>query len=277
MLERPGLALLGAAVLSFATSHALAQFPPVTDPTKDETKCQSSTGKALSGAVNALAKCATKCFRSQRKLEGPYDDCFSPYSGEILICVNDPLRGPEAKAAAAIVRACMNLGGRDRCPECYGETTCNTGEPMAGNATTLAEMTGESIYCTEFGGGTPSPFVAKCEDGVTKRLVKWVATINKCYDKCVKSERAGAIPPGSCDPPGNTYPPLQACLDKGRTKSSAGIHKVCFGPLAVAPSCYDGSPARPNTAEGWTDLGEGIVNTQVPLIACGSPSGAFLE
>ena len=35
-----GLAMILAAGMSFAAERALAQFPPITDPTKDEAKCE---------------------------------------------------------------------------------------------------------------------------------------------------------------------------------------------------------------------------------------------
>jgi len=277
MLEKTGLAMFGAAALAFAASHALAQFPPVTDPTKDEAKCQSSTGKALGGEVGGISKCTSKCFKTQRKVSGPYTDCFAPYGGATATCVDDPVKGPEAKAAGAIVKACMDAPGKDRCPECYGAATCNTGQPFASNTETLAGLTGQNVYCTEFGGGTPSKEVAKCEDTVSKSLIKWVGSINKCYDKCAKSELAGKIAPGSCDPPGTGDPTLQACLAKAESKTAAGIDKGCFTAPAVAPACYDGSPTRPNSGAGWANLVENIVNSQIPLVACGSPSGAFVQ
>jgi hypothetical protein len=268
--------MLGAAAVSLVASHALAQFPPVTDPTKDEAKCQSSTGKALTGEVGGISKCTGKCFKTQRKVMGPYTECFTPYGGTTALCVNDTVKGPEAKAAAAIVKACMDAPPKDKCPECYAASNCNTGQPFAGNTEALAGATGQNVYCTEFGGNTPTKEEAKCEDSVSKNLVKFVGSINKCYDKCAKSELAGKIAPGSCDPPGTGDPTLDACLDKARQKTADGIDKSCFTAPAVAPACYDGTLTRPDSGAGWASLTETIVNGQIPLIACGSPSGAFL-
>jgi hypothetical protein len=95
--------MVGAAAMSLFASRALAQFPPVTDPSKDEAKCQSGAGKALTGESGGISKCASKCFEAQRKLGGPYTDCFHPYGGTTATCINDPVKGPEAKAAAAVL------------------------------------------------------------------------------------------------------------------------------------------------------------------------------
>ena len=54
--------MVGAAAMSLFASRALAQFPPVTDPSKDEAKCQSGAGKALTGESGGISKCASKCF-----------------------------------------------------------------------------------------------------------------------------------------------------------------------------------------------------------------------
>jgi hypothetical protein len=58
---------------------------------------------------------------------------------------------------------------------------------------------------------------------------------------------------------------------------SVPLHKLCFTAPATPPACYDGSPSRPNSGAGWTDLVEDVVDGQIPTIACGSPSAAFLD
>jgi putative hemolysin len=274
MLGKIGLALLGAAAVATATAPAFAQFPPVTDPTSNEVRCQSTTAKVLTKEVGAIAKCAAKCFRGQRKLGGPYTDCIWPYGGSTAICINDPIKGPEAKAAAAIIKACAA-----DCPECYADNTpntCETGQPLVATAADLTIATGANVYCVEEGGGTPSAVEAKCEDAVAKNLTKWVAAINKCYDKCAKAEVAGRIAPDSCNPPNPADDRLVDCLDSARSKTIGGINGACFLPPGVAPSCYDGG-MRPTSGFGWTSLVESIVNEQIPQVACGSPSGAFLQ
>jgi hypothetical protein len=271
---------VSAAGLCLMVGSALAQFPPITDPSKDEVKCESSTGKALTKQVGSSSKCVSKCIATARKATpgpGQYDECFAPYSGVTLTCLTDPLKGPPAKAVASIAKACTDAPGKDKCPECYGAATCTTGQPFVNTTTALTSAQGPSVYCTEDSGATPSKEVAKCEDGLSKTLVKWVGSISKCYDKCNQNMVKGKIAFGSCDAPTPSDIPTEDCVTKARVKTVAGLDKACFVSPAVAPSCYDGTALRPNTAAGWTSLVEGIVEAQVPGIACGSPSGAFLD
>jgi hypothetical protein len=259
-----------AAGLCLAASSALAQPAGVT---KDEVKCESGTGKALSKFVGKKSKCASKCFSTQRKTMGPYTGCFAPYADPATdACIHDPVKGVEQKARDAIVKACTA-----DCPECYSASNCSTGEPFVTNTENLVDLQGPNVYCVENGGGTPSKTDAKCEDGTAKALAKFVASKGKCYDKCNQNVFKAKIPEGSCTPGSPSDPATQECLTKAETKSAATIDKVCFIPPATAPSCYDGSAFRPNSGTGWTMLVEGVVDTQIPLIACGSPSGAFLD
>jgi hypothetical protein len=271
------LTVIVAAGMSLAAERALAQFPPITDPTKGEAKCETSAGKALTKQVGSLGKCASKCIATARKTMGPYGGCFSPYADPATnTCINDPLKGANAKAAASIVKACTDAPGKDNCPECYGAAKCTSGQPFVSTTATLTGLQGPNVYCTENGGGTPSKEAGKCEDGLSKTLAKFVGSLSKCYQKCNQNMLKGVIAPGSCDPPASD-PATATCLSTARTKSNAAIDKACFVAPAQAPSCYDGSASRPNTATGWTTLVETIVNGQTPQIACGSPSGAFVE
>src|SRR5690348_683008 len=92
-----------AAGICLAASSVLAQPAGVT---KDEVKCESGTGKALSKFVGAKGKCATKCFQTARKTSGPYTGCFAPYSDPTTnTCIMDPVKGAEQKARNSIVKA----------------------------------------------------------------------------------------------------------------------------------------------------------------------------
>ena len=272
------LAVIVAAGMSLAAERALAQFPPITDPTKGEAKCETSTGKALTKQVGSIGKCASKCIVTARKTMGPYGGCFSPYSDPATnSCITDSLKGANAKAAASIIKACTDAPGKDNCPECYGASKCTTGQPFVSTTATLTGLQGPNVYCIENGGGTPTKEEGKCEDGVSKTLAKFVGSISKCYQKCNQNMLKGALAPGSCDPPTPADAATGTCLQLARTKAQAALDKACFTAPAVAPACYDGSGGRPNTAAGWTSLVETIVNGQTPTIACGSPSGAFVE
>jgi hypothetical protein len=266
-------------VAAAAASVCLAATPVLAQSgvTKDEVKCESGTGKALTKFVGSKSKCVSKCFVAARKTTGPYTPCFAPYSDSATVtCISAPLKGAEDKARSAIVKACTK-----DCPECYAASTCATGEPNVSNTETLLDVQGPSVYCTENGGNTPTKEEAKCEDGNVKALTKLVGALAKCYDKCNQNVFKGKIPEGSCVPgngsPNPTDVPTRECLAKGVGKAVDSINKACFIPPAVAPSCYDGTPLRPNTGLGWANLVKAITDAQTVGIACGSPSGAFLN
>jgi hypothetical protein len=254
----------------FAASTVLAQPAGVT---KDEVKCESGTGKALSKFVGSKSKCTSKCFAAARKTQGPYTGCFAPYADQATnTCITDSVKGAEAKARASIVKACTK-----DCPECYSASNCSTGDPFVATTETLVDLQGPNVYCLEQNNQTPSKTEAKCEDGLSKALAKFVSSKSKCYDKCNQNVFKGKIAEGSCDPPTPADQLTVACIQKAETKNTQLVDKVCFTPPATPPACYDGTPARPNSGAGWTNLVEGIVDGQIPTIACGSPSAAFLD
>ncbi len=250
-------------------ASAAAPLPP--GVTSDEVKCESGTGKALSKFVGSKSSCAQKCLAAARKTSGPYTDCFAPYGGATATCILDPAKGAEAKAKAAIVKACTT-----DCPECYAASNCSTGNPFVSTTESLLDLQGPSVYCTENGAGTPSKTEAKCEDSTGKSLGKFVAAKSKCYDKCNQSMVKAKIPTGSCNPPIPSDAATATCITTAESKTAAAIDKAC-STAGANPACYDGSLLRPNTGAGWVALVESIVDGQVPQIACGSPSGAFLE
>lgn len=263
----------GAAGLLLVAASAMAQPSGVT---KDEVKCESGTGKALAKFVSLKGKCVTKCLSTARKTSGPYAGCFPPFADpNVNTCILDPLKGAEAKARASITKACAV-----DCPECYAASNCSTGEPFVGNTENLVDAQGPSVYCLENGGNTPTKEQAKCEDTVAKELGKFVGKKSKCYDKCNQNVFKAKIPEGSCDPPNPSDAATLACvkdpLKGAEAKAAAKIDKACTVAGALPP-CYDGSAFRPNTGQGWVNLVEGVVDSQIPIIACGSPSAAFLD
>jgi hypothetical protein len=168
-------------------------------------------------------------------------------------------------------------GVHEDCPECYAASVCATGEPFVSNTEQLVDLQGPGVHCVENGGGTPTKEEAKCEDGNSKALAKFVASKSKCYGKCNQNVFKVKIPEGSCNPPSPSNPLTQTCISKAESKALQTIDKVCFIRPAVAPACYDGTLTRPNSGAGWVALVESVVDSQIPTIACGSPSGAFLE
>ena len=271
MLGRFGIVVAAAGSLCLIASSVPAQFPPVTDPNKDEAKCESNAGKTLGKFTGQKAKCISKCIKTGRKTSGPYTGCFGPGFSDPATnaCIKDPLKGAEAKAAASIVKKCPD------CPECYDPNVCtdsSSTNPFVSNTESLIDPFGNLVFCTEAAGMTPTKDEGKCEDSVAKALAKFVASKTKCYDKCTKNELKGKIAPGSCMPPSPSDPATNACifdpLKGAEAKTAAAIDKKCV----VTPACYGGQ-----TGMGWVTLVENIQDTQVPIIACGSPSGAFVQ
>jgi hypothetical protein len=253
------IALAVSATLQLATL-ASAQL------TKDEFKCESLTGGTLAKFVGAKGKCVQKCLTRARKTGGPYTGCFAPFTDPATnICVNDPVKGAEAKARGGIVKACTK-----DCPECYAPTVCSTGEPFVGNTEVQLDGFAPLVYCRENGGGTPSEAEAKCEDTVSKTLAKFVASKTKCYAKCNAAAFAGKIPQVSCWPPVSD-PATLGCIHTAEGKALALIDKFC---VLAGPACY--VPATDSGAK-WVTLAELAVDQQTSVVACGFPSGAFVD
>jgi hypothetical protein len=279
MLGRFGTAVIAAAGFCLMANQVLAQFPPATDPSKGEQKCESSVGKTLSKFVSSKAKCVSKCIGTGRKTSGPYAGCFPPYSDPTTgACVNDPTKGAEAKARASIVKSCQDQPGKDNCPECYAPSNCTTGNPFVSNTETQVDPFVILIYCTEANTNTPTKDQAKCEDGVSKALTKFVGSKTKCYDKCNQNMNKGKIAPGSCNPPNPADPATFACVKdpvKGaEAKAAAAIDKVCANVPGATPSCYGTSLDQ---GSEWVNLTETQIDNTTPMVACGSPSGAFVD
>jgi hypothetical protein len=269
---------VGAASLCLVAGSALAQFPPITDPTKDEAKCETSVGSTLAKFVGSKTKCISKCFATARKTSGPYTGCFGPAFTDPTTnaCIKDTAKGAEVKAAASIVKACADAPGKDKCPECYNPAVCTDAtatNPRVAATEAQVDPFGNLIYCTEAGNATPSKDVAKCEDAVVKALVKFIGSKTKCYAKCQGNELKGKIAPGSCTPPA-TDPATVTCISdpvKGaEAKTAAAIDKACTA--TTKPTCYGATAGA-----GWVALVESQVDSTVPVTACGSPSGAFLD
>lgn len=279
MLGRFGTAAIAAAGFCLIGSHVLAQFPPVTDPTSGEQKCESNAGKTLSKFVGAKSKCVGKCIGTQRKATSPsYGGCFPPFSDPTTFaCQFDPAKGAAIKARAGIAKKCADAPGKDNCPECYDPANCTTGAPFVAMVDTQVNPFLILIYCTEANNMTPTSAEAKCEDGVSKALVKFVGSKSKCYDKCNQNMNKGKIAPGSCDPPSPADPATNACIFdsvKGaEAKAIAAIDKVCAD-VGANPSCYGTSL---DTGTEWVGLAESAVDGTTPQVACGSPSGAFVD
>lgn len=270
-LKYVALAAAATAALCMAASPSMAQ----SGVTKDELKCESGAGKTLSKFVGSKGKCVSKCLATQRKATTPaYAGCFAPYADTATqACINDPVKGAEAKARAGIVKGCTK-----DCPECYTDqspTLCSTGEPFVGTTETNVDTFNGLIYCLENMGTTPTKDQAKCEDGLSKALIKFVGAKAKCYDKCNQNVFKGKAAEGSCTPPPGPPPfdaPTKACIDKASASAAAAIDKVCSAVPGATPAC-----SLFTTGAGWVNLTEGAIDAVTSQVACGSPSGAFLN
>ena len=151
------------------------------------------------------------------------------------------------------------------------ETETNVDAPF-GPGTGFPDL----IYCKEKAGATPTKDEGKCEDGVQKALAKFVASKAKCYDKCNTNAIKTGAGRGVCQPPNPLDPTANACvLDpvKGaEAKAEAAIVKAC---TVAQPSCYTGTPAA--VAHTFVSSAETKIDQTTPQVACGSPSGAFLN
>jgi hypothetical protein len=258
-------------------------------------KCESGTGSALSKVVGASAQCVAKCITKARKSGGPFSGCFGPdYTDPTThACIMGSLKGTEAKGGATIAKVCSQTtpllrdAAISSCPMCYvgngaiGAAGCADGSganpwvQRAAEAVNFLVSPPFGAYCVESGGAVPSKSDAKCEDSLTKVLVKFVGAKTKCYQKCNANIASSKIPSGSCDPLSPTDPTTIACVvgPKGaEAKASAAIDKACFIAPATQPSCITYQPG----AE-WVSEIESVLDPQIGEINCGSSSGAFLD
>ena len=221
------------------------------------TKCQQTASKYTAKFVNTKNKCVLKCLSNARKGVTPLAECYPPYGGSTAYCIADPLRGAEAKAIAAIQKACAQPG---RCPPCYslGDCTSHSMDLVQSLANAVDQFV-PGIYCE------PAPTAAqtKCMDNAGKVLWKLYASRSKCYDKCYANEGKGRAAPNSCNPPA-TDPPTVTCIEVARSKAATAIDKLC-APAGASPTC--GGP-YPDGAM-WANLMGIATDGFIPPTYCG--------
>ncbi|MCW5892257.1 MAG: hypothetical protein KIT14_17185 [bacterium] len=231
-----------------------------TPDTKDQLKCQTEASKNLGKFVTAKTKCVTKCLVAARKSGGSFADCLPPYGGATAACILDPAKGAEAKARGKIAKACAK-----DCPGCYAaDGNCPDGASLLADAAAEIDTVGPLVFCVEAGGGRPSKQEAKCEDGVSKQLVKFVGAKNKCFAKCVTNAFQGKIDVAGCEQGNVTDSATRACIAKVESKATAAIDKSCAAPKGAVPACHVfASGAR------WVAAAESGVDRQTPDLFCG--------
>lgn len=239
--------------------------------TADEFKAQAAFGKAGAKFTDAKTKCVSKCIATAVKLATPQANCLAPAYADaaVNLCIFDAVKGAEAKAQAAMVKA-----GLKDCPECYSGGNCS-----AQAATIVAALEsqidpfGPLVFCD------PAPVAAttlKCELAVSKSLTKYVAARQKCYDKCQANAFKGIGTASACLPPATDAATI-ACLSdpvKGtEAKTALAIDKACTL-KASNPACY--VPSFDTGAE-WASLVAVAIDGNQATTYCGSASGAFLQ
>src|SRR5215468_3434759 len=254
------LALGAALALGLATA-ARAQI------TDDESKCQIGTSLAQGKFVTEKAKCLIKCEQGARKGANPRTDCFTPFGGATLTCV----QLATSKAEGLEQSKC-----KKDCPECYSGGDC-TADSMTRTATTEGDVDGLNllVYCDD--SASPDGLnaaEAKCQDTVAKTLSNFVAKKLKCLSKCRADEHKGKIPAGSCTPPPSDMK-TSGCIGTNTTKAAFLIDNKCeaaAAPKADKPECY-------GTTDGatWVADVETLVDNRDAGLYCASPSGAFLN
>jgi hypothetical protein len=267
MLKRFGLVVVAGAGLGLAA-------PVFAQVSKAVEKCEDGTGLALSKFVSSEAKCISKCIATQRKASSPaFGSCFSPFADPTTnACVFGSPNGASTTAQVAIDKVC-GLGLE--CPVCYAKFPDSEGCSGIGWVDeTEANFDGRGVaplvYCVENGGMMPSTADAKCEDGVSKALVKFIGAKTRCYQRCNDNMNKGKIPQGSCTASVPSDMATLACISGAEAKNVAALNKAC----PSFPSCYGTFPV---TALDLTSFVEGIQDSQMFQIYCGSPSGAFLN
>ena len=270
-MRKFGSALLtGAMVVGLAASANAALD-------KDELKCEAAMGKNLAKQVAAQNKCLTSCLSGVSKAVGVFADCQPPYAGLAATCINDPIKGPKAKAVAAIVKACPNASASE--PECYPLQSGGTTADTVDDRTTATKNTVDTfvglVICEDF-VTVLNKGKYKCATSLAKILAKQVAGLDKLYAKCQGAFLKGSVTYAACVAVASD-PTTSAAIAALSAKAAAGIEKACFTAPAVAPTCYGVTPLTFTTGTGWVNLVNSATGGPTNLTYCESPSGAFIN
>ena len=231
---------------------------PTTPGTK-QLRCQNGTGKIIARFARAKARCVAKCLATARKAGGPFTDCRSPYGGATAACIQEPDTGAEAKARLKIAKACAK-----DCPACYATGgNCPAGASFVAEAESRFDALAPRIFCLEADGTPPTRQEARCEDAVSKTLVKFLASKTKCVGRCVTSAFKGKIDVATCAAGAVSDPTTQACIAKAEGKAVAAIDEACAPVTGTSPACHT------DDGTAWVAGVEAEVDAQSPLIFCG--------
>jgi hypothetical protein len=273
MVKTVTLTLLAGVML--ARDARALHDPDITDA---EFKCQAATSKVHVKFWAAKGKCLAKCITGARRLPpiNPEADCIPPFGGRTLACIADPRRGVEAKAIAAIDRACITVPAKTDCPECYSARSDPTDCSAYGSALIVNGLSNPSqanlesqvdafgfLFCND---NPNTPAENACEQGLVTAMSKFIGCKFKCYDKCHRATHRGTIAGGACNPPSPADWRTQACLFdpiKGcEAKAIAALDEACFAPPADKPECLEFTPS------GFVGLLESWQDGNIPQVYC---------
>jgi hypothetical protein len=286
MVKSVSGALIAGFVSLALAGTASAQSPAAPAVNDAEFKCMAATNKAAGKFVGSKAKCVSKCLSTYWKTEPQppeATDCLPPYAGTTFNCiVTDPAKpgkSAEEKFGAAIKKACdpATKPGTD-CPECYSGGDCSDSGHATNKVQTIEGQIDSfvpGVACERNGAEKAEQ---ACQLNTAKVLAKHVASVNKCYDKCISNARkgVGTFMPG-CTAGAPSDAATQECLNKASAKSIAGVDKKCALIAGAEPDC--GGPDNYPSGAQWTNLVNLAIQGEIPQTYCsdGSPSGAFLD
>jgi hypothetical protein len=222
-------ALLVAIGLVLAVEAGAQPAPP--DVNDAEFKCMRAAAKGEAKFAVAKTKCIYKCLALYWKgLFPDPNDCFPPYGGATLTCIQDAtfLRGAENRFEAYMLKYCHSGSGAD-CPECYAGGDCATATPdRVQNVGGVIDSFIPGLVCETAGA---EPLEQRCQLQTLRAFGKYYGAAVKCYTACVTRARADGTPFEDCFPAAHGVPVEEGrahgCLTSSRAKASATIHKYC--------------------------------------------------
>jgi len=240
--------------------------------TDAEFKCAASANKAGTKFVGSKSKCVQKCLAGAWKVNAGFGDCYPPYAGVTYECIvhNDlkPGKSAEEKFSAAIAKACDEVANpKLDCPECYKASSGDCATYAVDRMLNIEGQVDTFVPGVGCEGAGATKEEQKCQTATAKALTKQVATLNKCYDKCIANARKGVIPDAAaCSPPA-TDPATSTCVGKGDTKTTLSIDKVCVGDFRP-DNCNGAGDNNYNDGATWTNTVDTAITGNIPVTYC---------
>ena len=186
-----GLIMDAGAVRVLVVTGLIAASSAHAQVTDAELACQAATAKAMGKFTSSRSKCITKCNQGARKGTNPPSDCTpGAFAGTTAACAE----AAEEKAAGTEVKSCVK-----DCPECYdGDGTCAPGDcgcdsvELSEEVAAAIDLYAGFVYCDDSASGDAlTPIEAKCQDGTTKALAKFVGKRLRCFQQCHQKVQKG--------------------------------------------------------------------------------------